>query len=201
MNDALCRRFSCCFDFDYSRKAKIYAAVVYFDLRYRYGHSAVYITAVKEYLKKECPYSVSTANIIGSANIIEMSTTSSTDEQNICAPGDCSAAAILSAFFSSDYDAMQLTEEELPGSILAEIDMYDSYPRQPNAKKSLIDFWLEMQSNGYMPILSKVALDILFIPASSASVERLFNVTGRAKCIFRPSLDTSALTDVNASFV
>jgi len=40
-----------------------------------------------------------------------------------------------------------------------------------------------------------MALDILSVPAGSASVERLFSAAGRAKSVSRPSLGVSALDE------
>ncbi|MBW0466960.1 hypothetical protein O181_006675 [Austropuccinia psidii MF-1] len=57
----------------------------------------------------------------------------------------------------------------------------------------ILDYWNHQIISGNFPNLGKVALRYLSIPASSASVERVFSHSGRLKCLTRASLGSRTI--------
>jgi len=192
MRESLIRRFSGCFHFDYSRKTRIYAAATYLDLHYRDGLSAELKNAAKDYLKSECPMLTCTVSVgrddvdIGE-DILVLSRLNEADVDDI----NCSASLMLAEFSKPNNELKeQLTVDKPIHPIITEFEFYE---RMKDSNLSMIDFWLQQQSNGQLPFLSNIALDILSIPSSSTSVERLFSAAGRAKSDVRTSLSATAV--------
>ena len=64
----------------------------------------------------------------------------------------------------------------------AEIERYFTTVESATDAVDPLEYWIEIQSR--YPLLSKVAVDILVIPVSSAPIERVFSTAGEA-CIGR----------------
>lgn len=66
-------------------------------------------------------------------------------------------------------------------------DEFDAYIKCPK-DQDIISFWIK--NNTKLPILSKIALQVLVIPASSSLSERIFSVSGyindKRKCSMKP---------------
>lgn len=85
---------------------------------------------------------------------------------------------------AEDYMAAQLKKDS--ANVAAEIAEYKSmagydsgHPRfQPDTTADPLVFWRSIAKNKRLPILCRLARRFLAIPASSASVERLFSYTG-----------------------
>lgn len=194
MLSSLHRRFNVCFCYDESRLAKTYLAATYVDYRYRHILNVDESNVAKEYLKSLCPiptYTVSIANETSgsNANVIVVSAASNINDS----ADDCTAASLLSAFDEQLTRTNEPNNAILAHPIIADFELYEQYPKPLNKKPTSFEFWNELQSGGRALILSKVALDILSIPASSASVERLFSAAGRAKNAVRSRLGSDAL--------
>ena len=80
-----------------------------------------------------------------------------------------------------------------PQAIMVESEQYERYPMVAHDKRSPINFWRDLQATELLPILSKAALDVLSVLASSVSVERLLSAAGRAKNDTRSRLRASAI--------
>ena len=199
MRGAIARRFGCCFRFDHSRLSKLYAAATYLDRRYRQFLSIAQQEAAKEYLQSECPIPTLTVSIdhqvvgISDSNVVGATTAVS---NVVRINNESSISSLFASYYENEIDNRldATVGMESPHPILAEFEMYERYPNlSPNDKYSPIDYWVQMEENGLTPILSSVALDVLSIPASSASVERLFSAAGRAKNYVRSSLGPTAV--------
>jgi len=75
----------------------------------------------------------------------------------------------------------------------AEIEHYFNTVESATDTVDSLEYWIELQSRH--PLLSKVAVDILVIPVSSAPVERVFSTAGKACIGRRNRLADSHLAD------
>lgn len=193
MRKALHRRFSICFTFDYSRLSYIYFASTYLDYRHRHVLTAEEIAAAKQYLESLYPpqYTFSIENNVNSDGS-ESNNDSNNNTLDTDSMDECTALSLLSTYGKSENRTSDTDNRQLAHPIIAEFDQYDNYPTPIN-HRSPIDTWNELLSTGRAPVLSSIALDILSIPASSASVERLFSAAGRAKNVVRSRLGESAI--------
>ncbi|MBW0463203.1 hypothetical protein O181_002918 [Austropuccinia psidii MF-1] len=57
----------------------------------------------------------------------------------------------------------------------------------------IVDYWKRQIVTGNFPLLGKIALQYLSIPASSASVKRVFSQSGRLKCPARAGLGSRTI--------
>jgi len=192
MRVALRRRFGGCLQFDHTRLATIYAAATYLDRRYRRPIflSRAQLHSAKEYLISESSMPTLSASIVTNIDVDRSNTiivneaTDAISDQN-----KFSASSLMAAYCETEHRIDENDNMAMSHPLFAEFTVYESYPPlQLNEKSSPIDFWNWMQENGQTPILSAIALDILSIPASSASVERLFSAAGRAKNAVRSCL-------------
>jgi hypothetical protein len=114
------------------------------------------------------------------------------DEKEEEDSGD-SAFALYTVNDDEEQDESDLSELD----VMQEIKSYKRMPGydsgtpkfQPNLKADPLAYWKNLQEQGSLPIMRRVARRYLSIPASSASVERLFSYTGQRvskhKCSFR----------------
>jgi hypothetical protein len=193
MDIALHARFAGCFDFDYSMPAIVYATATYLDPRYRTILSSAQHNAAKDYLQSLWPNVITYEYAIDSN--IDVSTANVIDVDIDDAISDCSASSLLSAICTDRRLNQPSTSPTalVAHPIIAEFNQYESYPLPLSKGKSPIDYWNEIKSSGRATVLTSIALDILSIPASSASVERLFSAAGRAKNAVRSRLGENAL--------
>jgi hypothetical protein len=101
---------------------------------------------------------------------------------------DCIAAELFSDHVMTESQSNASNEQMIVHLIAAELAHYDKFSKQKNDKQSPIDFWHEMQQ-----LLSAIKLDILSIPASSASVERLFSAASPAKSDIRSRIGENSV--------
>ncbi|MBW0571471.1 hypothetical protein O181_111186 [Austropuccinia psidii MF-1] len=95
-----------------------------------------------------------------------------------------------------NFDLLKHLKEPL---IEASYDVLQSYLQNdhPMAKgEHIINYWKRQFLCGNYPKLGKLALRYLSIPASSASVERVFSHSGRLKCSTRASLGARTIANL-----
>ena len=75
----------------------------------------------------------------------------------------------------------KLVSKQIPQNQLEEVDLFIQQRKRnsPDVMDTL-DFWVKSES--LFPVLSKVACDVLVVPASSGPVERTFSIAGNS-CI------------------
>jgi hypothetical protein len=127
-------------------------------------------TAAKEYLLANNSIPIYTVSIDSDSNDInELSAGIETETI------ECTGLSLLADYVQSNSRSI---ETELAHPLIAEFELYENLFKQPTDNTSPTDFWIGMQDNAQMPNLSSLALDILSVPAGSASVERLFSAAG-----------------------
>ena len=72
---------------------------------------------------------------------------------------------------------MLIQERQQPNPLDSELESYQMIPRLSKECDPL-EFWIKRKEQ--FPLLSKIAVDILVIPASSAPIERVFSRAGYA---------------------
>ena len=69
-------------------------------------------------------------------------------------------------------------DDLLDTATVNELELYLSnryIPRPEDAKRTVLEWWLDPEQRGRYPLLSKMAIDIYFIPAMSSEPERVFS--------------------------
>ena len=85
-------------------------------------------------------------------------------------------------------ETLKKSSKQPPGQI--ELDHYLTTLESARENADVLQYWVDLQLQ--YPLLSKLAVDTLVIPASSAPVERVFSTAGDS-CVGR----RNRLTDVN----
>ncbi|MBW0506781.1 hypothetical protein O181_046496 [Austropuccinia psidii MF-1] len=83
------------------------------------------------------------------------------------------------------YDALHSQDDE--------VTSYLQNTHTMTKGEHILDYWKRQIISGNFPSLGKVALRYLSIPASSASVERVFSHSGRLKCPTGASLGSRTI--------
>ena len=99
-------------------------------------------------------------------------------------------------------ESLKKTSKQRPGQI--ELDHYLSTTESAQDNVDVLQYWDDLHFQ--YPLLSKIAVDVLVIPASSAPVERVF-YTAREACIGRrnrltnSNLETKVLIKRNKHYI
>jgi hypothetical protein len=194
MCDSLVRRFAGCFHYDHSRWTDIYAATAYLDLRFRHGLPQELQDTAKEFIITECPISTYTY----STDVHEIPVLideEMTADEDLSLAIDCTASSLLSTFgrLADRSNEAMSADVRSNHQINAEFEIYERFEWKKDVEASPIEFWNSTTAREQMPLLSKVALDMVSIPASSVSVEQLFSFSRRAKSDVRLRLGAKAL--------
>jgi hAT family C-terminal dimerisation region len=80
-----------------------------------------------------------------------------------------------------------------PDDLSTDFDRYISIPNDPDIK-SCLGYW--RVNHGSFPSLAKMARDVLAVPVSGCSVERLFSVSGRVASWQRARLHDTTISDL-----